>query len=71
MVLKKVDLVLFDNTKQIVWFDVKSLFTNVPLSDVIEIALTCLYSGDSAQDKEKQKKSFKNGFDECPFRIKQ
>ena len=46
-------MIVLDDTKQIVCLDVKSLFTYLSVSEVIEIALTFLYSGDHSQDIEK------------------
>ena len=39
--------------EQIVLLDVKSLYTNVPVSEAIEIALQCSYSSDTQPDFER------------------
>ena len=47
---KEFKLIVLDDNKQIVSLDFKILYTKVPVSESIEIALKSLYSGDNAPD---------------------
>ena len=49
---EKLENIKFDENDQIVFLDVKSLYTNIPVSETIEIALRSLYSSDNAPEIE-------------------
>ena len=50
---KKLEMLVLDENEQTISLDVKSLYTNVPVSEAMEIALRSLYSGDDAPQIDK------------------